>query len=224
MFGSNTQSHREPTPNPNPTMSSTLSTTMTTTLSDADERTILWVYSIDGDVGKSYLKDHLMGTFNALVVDGTRVRDVKHAILKKIEDDDEFLDNPIVVLDIPRQLSTVVNSSSFYVSLEEIQRNFHSGKYKGGQVVWTVPPKVIVFANCPPATDKLSSDRLKTYLINSDNLDMQRDVIIDAKLAAQSIEFKRLQNERQIAIANAPEIDLTDTQTCFEMCFTLAIK
>ena len=163
-----------------------------------------------------------MGVLNTLVVDGTRVRDVKHAILKKIQDDEDFLDSPIVVVDIPRQLSNVVQSSSFYVSLEEIQRNFHSGKYNGGQVVWTVPPKVIVFANCTPATDKLSSDRLQVYKISPVTFDMRKDSIIDAQLVAQSLEFQRLDALREKAIDNAPEIQLADTQTCFEVCFSLS--
>ena len=35
---------------------------------EEDARTIHWVYSIEGDVGKSWLKDYMVKTYEALVV------------------------------------------------------------------------------------------------------------------------------------------------------------
>ena len=44
--------------------------------------TIHWVYSIEGDVGKSWLKDYMVKTYEALVVAVDKPTDVKHLILR----------------------------------------------------------------------------------------------------------------------------------------------
>ena len=48
---------------------------------EEDARTIHWVYSIEGDVGKSWLKDYMVKTYEALVVAVDKPTDVKHLIL-----------------------------------------------------------------------------------------------------------------------------------------------
>jgi len=189
---------------------------------EGNVRHIMWAYSIMGKVGKSVLTDHMVKNMNALKVDAREPKRVKHAILAKIDKDKTFLDNPIIVVDLPRQESSLAKNKNFYVSLEEIQSNFHSTMYRGGQVVWKVPPKVIVFTTCQPDPNMLCPDRLQTYVIKPDTMDLERDSEIDAQLAAQAQEFKRLQKEREIAISNAPGIDLIDTKTCFELCFSLS--
>ena len=66
---------------------------------EEDARTIHWVYSIEGDVGKSWLKDHMVKTYEALVVAVDKPTDVKHLILTamKGKNNDKFKKNPIVI-------------------------------------------------------------------------------------------------------------------------------
>ena len=65
---------------------------------EEDARTIHWVYSIEGDVGKSWLKDYMVKTFEALVVAVDKPTDVKHLILTamKGKNNNKFKKNPIV--------------------------------------------------------------------------------------------------------------------------------
>jgi hypothetical protein len=105
---------------------------------ETDTRVIMWAYSILGDTGKSYLKSHLVRTFGALVVDPMSGKDIKHAIYKRMhpegepcEADQLFQQNPVVIVDIPRPASHVVQRHDLYCALEEIQGDFHSTKYQG---------------------------------------------------------------------------------------------
>jgi hypothetical protein len=198
---------------------------------ETDTRVIMWAYSILGDTGKSYLKSHLVRTFGALVVDPMSGKDIKHAIYKRMhpegepcEADQLFQQNPVVIVDIPRPASHVVQRHDLYCALEEIQGDFHSTKYQGGQVSWgDVSPKVIVFANEPPAVDKLSTDRLQVFKINSHTLDMRKDTTFDAELEAQAAEFTRQDTDKEAAIDAAPPIDPSDTETFFSICYELSV-
>ena len=69
---------------------------------EEDARTIHWVYSIEGDVGKSWLKDYMVKTYEALVVAVDEPTDVKHLILTamKGKNNDKFKKNPIVIADL----------------------------------------------------------------------------------------------------------------------------
>ena len=66
---------------------------------EEDARTIHWVYSIEGDVGKSWLKDYMVKTHEALVVAVDKPTDVKHLILTamKGKNNKKFKKNPIVI-------------------------------------------------------------------------------------------------------------------------------
>ena len=55
---------------------------------EEDARTIHWVYSIEGDVGKSWLKDYMVKTYEALVVAVDKPTDVKHLILTAMKGTD----------------------------------------------------------------------------------------------------------------------------------------
>ena len=63
---------------------------------EEDARTIHWVYSIEGDVGKSWLKDYMVKTYEALVVAVDKPTDVKHLILTamKGKNNNKFKKNP----------------------------------------------------------------------------------------------------------------------------------
>ena len=76
---------------------------------DENGRLIYWYYSIVGDVGKTFFKEHLADHHGALVISlGDKVSSLKHRILQhklKVdasEDDEPFADNPIIVADLSR--------------------------------------------------------------------------------------------------------------------------
>ena len=48
---------------------------------EEDARIIHWVYTLEGDVGKSWLNDYMVKTYEALVVAVDKPTDVKHIIL-----------------------------------------------------------------------------------------------------------------------------------------------
>ena len=85
---------------------------------DADDRSILWVCSIAGNVGKSFLVNHLIEKRGALAIEPSKPSDVTHAILTRVETDDAFLTNPIIVVDVPRASSKMLKSDTFYKTLE----------------------------------------------------------------------------------------------------------
>ena len=153
---------------------------------DADDRSILWVCSIAGNVGKSFLVNHLIEKRGALAIEPSKLSDVTHAILTRVETDDAFLTNPIIVVDVPRASSKMLKSDTFYKTLESILGSFHSTKYKGGQVVWKTPPRVLVTANAPPAHDKVSPDRFEVFVIKVDTLEL-----IEAKAVHEKMDAYR---------------------------------
>lgn len=121
--------------------------------SEPDDRTIYWFWETKGAVGKTTLAKYIVKNFNALVVSG-KASDMKCAIARQVEETGTAYD--VVILNVPRSIERKFIS---YTGLEEIKDGlFFSGKYESGMVV-TDNPHVIVFANEPPETDKMSADR-----------------------------------------------------------------
>ena len=191
---------------------------------EEDARTIHWVYSIEGDVGKSWLKDYMVKTYEALVVAVDKPTDVKHLILTamKGKNNKKFKKNPIVIADLSRTESRFLDRPALYTTLETICGNFHSTKYEGGTVQWERPPHVIVFANQAPAVEMLSPDRFQVYLISKGSLDLMKDTTIDAQLEAYRQELARLQAEKEEAILNGPQPTPSDTEAAFFQCYQRA--
>lgn len=108
------------------------------------DRIIHWFWSRNGGFGKTTFSRHLIIKFNALLVDGGS-RDVFHALSE--------CQPKVVVFDLPR------DGRMDYAALESVKNGlFFSGKYESKQCVFDIP-HVIVFANTPPDTNRLSADR-----------------------------------------------------------------
>jgi hypothetical protein len=74
--------------------------------------------------------------FGALVVDGASGKDVKHAVVKRMQPQGEpseldklFQQNPIIIVDIPRSASYIALRCELYGTIDDIQSDFHSTKY-----------------------------------------------------------------------------------------------
>ena len=204
-------------------------------LEDPEDRLIYWIGSAVGNTGKSFLKSHLVREYGALVVSGAASgRDIKYAVCahmkpesklegEALEAHERFKAKPIIVVDIPRPMSWIVKQVGLYATLEEIQSDFHACKFKGGQVSWgDVPLTIFVFANCPPEPDKLSTDRLQSYVIEAQTLKLLKDTRFDAQLAEQAEKFRREQADWEQAVKNGLQPEPSDTRAYFELCYKLA--
>lgn len=111
-----------------------------------DRRTVHWIYSYDGNKGKSKMAAWLADNMEALVVDITQKKDIYYIY--------DF--EKIVVINVPRHFDMAMFN---YGILEQFKDGrITSTKYEP-VVKKFDPPHVIVFANVPPDTDKMSADR-----------------------------------------------------------------
>lgn len=119
---------------------------------EPDDRTINWFWEPNGKYGKSALTKYLCVKKNALCVSG-KSNDCKYAIISYKEEHKEF--PRIVIFDVPRTNIDYIN----YEAIESIKNGvFFSGKYESKQVIMN-SPHILIFANSPPITHKLSEDR-----------------------------------------------------------------
>ncbi len=125
-----------------------------------DDRTIYWLWSRKGAIGKSSWVKHACIKYDAIIV-GAKHRDAHYAICQRIE-----AKRPVktVIFDIPRSQGNEID----YISIESIKNGcFFSGKYKAAMVMYN-PPHVIVFANMAPVRHQLSGDRWKVQKLDDE--------------------------------------------------------
>jgi hypothetical protein len=118
----------------------------------AHHRKIYWIWSTEGDTGKSTTATYLGVLLNALVLELGKKTDLYHIFAKKPE--------KIVVFDLTRTTEGLLDG--LYSMAEQLKNcRLTSGKFDG-ETVYFQRPHVIFFANFGPAMDKWSQDR---YLI-----------------------------------------------------------
>lgn len=126
----------------------------------ADRRTIHWVYDPVGGVGKSRLGLHLIAEYDALILSG-RVTDMAHAYADAKA--------PVVIFDITRTQAD--NMKHLYSFAESLKNGcIFSSKYNSRQVTFK-PPHVFFFSNSKPETGIWSADRVN-ILDLEDNPDL----------------------------------------------------
>lgn len=110
-----------------------------------NDREVMWVWELTGNVGKSWLADYLEIRDNAFICGIAKKNDIACAYNRE----------PIVVFDLCRSDKDFTN----YTLLEAFKNGkIFSGKYKPVLKKFK-SCKVVVFANFPPDEEKLSSDR-----------------------------------------------------------------
>lgn len=123
-----------------------------------DDRKIYWYWDAHGNTGKTALAKHMVLTMRALYVNG-KGNDVKYAVSEMFKKQD--ID--VVVFGFPRTCGPEYVS---YGALEEVKDGLvFSPKFESGMCAFN-PPHVLVFANFPPDTSKLSMDRWHIEEIN----------------------------------------------------------
>lgn len=117
-----------------------------------DNRTVYWVWSDIGDVGKSQFCRYLAAKHHALFFDEGRKCDIMLTI--KENDMDA---SSLVTIDIPRAKGDEV----CYKSIESIKNGIiFSPKYESGHKIFPFQ-HVLVFANRPPRAGQMSHDRYR---------------------------------------------------------------
>ena len=160
---------------------------------EADDRAIHWIYSIQGSVGKSRVAMALVERYGALMIDPQKAKGSRELIRVQLEESEAFVKKPVLILDLGRAASAQVKG--LYVTLETVLGSFSD---KEGTVTWPTSPHVIVFANDTPATDELSADRLRVYLVTREHK-LQRAKHIDEELAAEHQRLQELQEQEEEA-------------------------
>lgn len=114
------------------------------------EREILCVVDVRGGSGKSWLSRHLESTGEAKVI-------------PKMERAEDMISAAMVnpssayVFDIPR--SGNKNDEKLWIAIEQIKNgHLYDWRYQYREL-WIEPPKILVFSNYRPETDRLSEDR-----------------------------------------------------------------
>lgn len=120
-------------------------------------RKINWYWEQTGNVGKSYLVKYLAAKHKVVIANG-KGADIMNQVGAAM---DAGQIPRIVVLDIPRCVEHIS-----WNAIEQLKNGcFYSGKYEGSQCIFPAP-QVVVFANEPPDTSKMSMDRWNIVEIN----------------------------------------------------------
>lgn len=118
---------------------------------EPDNRTINWVWSEEGGVGKTSTCAYLEHMHEGVCIANGKGNDIKNTVVKHLEEND--LD--VLIINVPRCNENYVS----YAAIEEIKDGLiYSGKYEGG-FANIEHPHVIVISNFYPEISKLSEDR-----------------------------------------------------------------
>lgn len=116
-------------------------------LETQNPRRILWVWSKEGNVGKSFLARYIVATRKAFMCNTGKHGDIIYAFQKKTTD--------YVVMDLSREQA----ERAPYSVMEGLKNGFlFCAKYESCECFFK-PVKLVVFANFQPEREKLSADR-----------------------------------------------------------------
>lgn len=126
---------------------------------EPDNRTINWIWSDKGGVGKTSTCAYIEHNFEGVCIVNGKGADIKNQVINYLKDNE--LD--ILIINVPRCNENHVS----YAAMEEIKDGLiYSGKYEGG-FANIEHPHVIVISNFTPEQHKLSEDRWNIKKIDS---------------------------------------------------------
>ena len=124
-----------------------------------DRRKIHWIWSEEGNTGKSTFCRYLAIKYNGLLLCGSS-KDMKNSLIEYHENTKRW--PKLIMIDLPRVFD---NDYLSYTGIEEIKNgHFNSPKYKGMTALFN-SPHILVFSNAIPNTTNLSLDRWSIYNI-----------------------------------------------------------
>lgn len=125
---------------------------------EPDNRSIYWFYDTTGNIGKTSLAKQICVNQNAIYLSG-KSSDIKCGVATYIASKKPL---HAAIFGFPRTNENFVS----YEALEAVKDGiFFNGKYESGMVIQN-SPHVIVFANFPPETSKLSNDRWRVVCLD----------------------------------------------------------
>nr|QKI29036.1 Rep [Lactuca sativa CRESS virus] len=128
---------------------------------EPDHRTINWIYSEQGGVGKTSTAAYIERNYEGVCIANGKASDIKNHVIKHLEENN--LD--IMIVTIPRSAEGYIGG--LYGVLEEIKDGLiYSGKYEGG-FKNIEHPHVIVMCNFEPNYYMMSEDRWKITCLDS---------------------------------------------------------
>lgn len=124
---------------------------------EPDDRTIYWVYSNRGCMGKSTFCKYLAYTYNAVICGKGQYNDIINIVFNADMDTTN-----LVVFDLPRNNGNKIS----YSALESIKNGLICNtKYETGNKIFD-PPHILIFANAEPDWEAMSDDRFKVLCVD----------------------------------------------------------
>jgi hypothetical protein len=130
--------------------------------SEPDDRSVIWRWEPNGNVGKSAFCKYMFVKYKTLVIRGGSCKDISNMIMNT-----DMEQCRSVIIDIPRSNGNNVS----FKAIECIKDGFITNtKYETGTKAFN-PPHLIVFSNFMPECKDLSFDRWDIKMIMLDDID-----------------------------------------------------
>jgi len=126
---------------------------------EPDDRSVIWVYETEGNVGKSAFTKWTVSKRNALFCNGGKAQDIINLCFNH-----DMETSNLIVWDMPRANKGVIS----YSAIESIKNGLICNtKYETGVKMFN-PPHILIFSNYPPQdVEQLSKDRWLIYEIKN---------------------------------------------------------
>lgn len=128
-----------------------------------NDRLIHWLWSDRGKFGKTQFTRYLVHHHKAQFITGGKYADIMNLVYHTDMDECQIL-----VVNVPRILANNVSYSALEAIKDGLVSNMKS--HTNGSKIFN-PPHVLVFANSPPKSDTMSTDKWNIY-----NIDFAREI------------------------------------------------
>lgn len=154
---------------------------------ESGDRDILWFFEPGGNVGKTFITKYMAVHHGCIPFAGSGgIANYIYTLAQYIMAGDE---PDVVLVDLPR---TMCDRKNVYSLIEMVKNGLVTNeKYISGCLVF-IEPKVCVFANVPPDTERLSHDRWKIFEIKEQGTCL---AAVTLEAARQFWENERLNEE-----------------------------
>lgn len=130
---------------------------------EPDDRTINWIWSEFGGIGKTSFCKYLVVKHDAIIFGG-KACDIRNGVRVYYENNKHT--PQLIIVNIPRSFDPMYISYEGFENIKDML--FYSGKFEGGMICGNCP-HLYVFANHQPDISKMSEDRWKIRRIGGLN-------------------------------------------------------
>ena len=189
--------------------------------SNADDRTITWVHTAQGKLGKNvmlvkleekYENDHVI-----LYIDGEDNTAVKHLLMEHQQQLESATKSPIMIVNVARMGKANGNLLNIMETVKD--GRFHSTKYGGGNLKIKVPPHILVTANVPPPLHGMSPDRWRIFTVDPADMTLLKDEVMHELMDKEEERLEQVQYDMVARIRAMTRED--NEQAIFEQHYVL---